>query len=82
VQVDFRTQAAPGDRVAVVATDPLTRDEGWTMGQPSTLWVFQDGILRATLPSQDPEGRPERPVPADPASATSPPHPTSVTATS
>jgi predicted glutamine amidotransferase len=69
VQVDFRAMASPGDRVAVVATEPLTRDEGWTAGASGTLWIFRDGILRATLPSHDPEGRPERPVPAEPAVA-------------
>ena len=39
------------DRVAVVATEPLTRDETWQHGTPGTLWVFNGGALRATLPS-------------------------------
>jgi len=39
----------PKDRVAVVATMPLTRDEAWTTGEPSTLWVFRGGKLARTL---------------------------------
>ena len=49
--VDFSTVTTPRDRVAVVATAPLTRDEQWTAGVPGELWVFQNGRLRATLPS-------------------------------
>jgi predicted glutamine amidotransferase len=69
VQVDFSAHTTPADRVAVVATEPLTRDEEWTMGTPGNLWVFRQGLLRATVPSRDPGGRPERPMPADPALA-------------
>ena len=39
------------DRVAVVATEPLTRDENWHQGTPGTMWVFDHGALRATLKS-------------------------------
>jgi len=53
----------------VVATEPLTCDETWTAGQPSTLWVFREGQLRASLASIDPDGRPERPLSGDPATA-------------
>jgi predicted glutamine amidotransferase len=60
VQVDFEPLTTPADRVAVVATEPLTRDETWTIGTPGILWVFRQGQLEATLPSRDPEGRPER----------------------
>jgi glutamine amidotransferase len=67
VQVDFSGLTSPSDSVAVVATEPLTRDEPWTEGTPGTLWVFHQGSLAATLQSQDPDGRPERPVAADPA---------------
>ncbi len=59
VRVDFSTLTTQTDRVAVVATEPLTRDEEWTRGTPGTLWVFQKGELVASLPSQDPGGRPE-----------------------
>jgi predicted glutamine amidotransferase len=62
MRVDFSALTTPDDRVVVVATEPLTSDESWTAGEPSTLWVFRDGRLQASLPSRDPEGRPERPV--------------------
>jgi glutamine amidotransferase len=51
LQIDFSAFTTPRDRVAVVATAPLTRDEVWQIGQPGTLWVFRGGRLRATLPS-------------------------------
>ena len=51
VSIDFAAVTTPKDRVAVVATAPLTRDETWTMGTPNELWVFKGGALRATLPS-------------------------------
>jgi glutamine amidotransferase len=41
----------PRDRVAVVATAPLTRDEAWTIGRPGEMWVFRRGKLVATLAS-------------------------------
>jgi predicted glutamine amidotransferase len=66
VQVDFTALTTPEDRVAVVATEPLTRDEQWTVGTPGTLWVFHQGRLLADLPSRDPAGRPERSEPAPP----------------
>jgi len=49
VSVDFSQVTTPNDRVAVVATVPLTRDEQWTIGTPGQLWVFRGGALRATL---------------------------------
>ena len=51
VSIDFSTVTTPRDRVAVVATQPLTRDERWVEGRPGELWVFDRGELRATLPS-------------------------------
>jgi predicted glutamine amidotransferase len=51
VQVDFAAVTTPRDRVAVIATQPLTRDEVWTTGEPGRLWVFAGGHLRATLSS-------------------------------
>lgn len=51
VSVDFAEVTTPHDRVAVVATMPLTRDETWEVGEPGTLWVFRGGKLAATLPS-------------------------------
>jgi glutamine amidotransferase len=41
--VNFAEHAAPSDRVAVVATAPLTCDEQWTAFEPGQLRVFLDG---------------------------------------
>ena len=49
--VDFAEVTTPRDRVAIIATAPLTRDETWTMGQPGEMWVFRRGQLAATLRS-------------------------------
>ncbi len=49
--IDFSAVTSATDRVAVVSTEPLTRDEAWQSGTPGTLWVFHRGALRATLPS-------------------------------
>jgi glutamine amidotransferase len=51
VTIDFSSVTTPRDRVAVVSTIPLTIDEAWTHGEPGSLWVFDGGRLRATLPS-------------------------------
>lgn len=51
VTVDFAEVTTPHDRVAIVATMPLTRDEVWTAGEPDTMWVFRGGKLVRTLPS-------------------------------
>lgn len=51
VRVDFSTVTTPRDRVAVVATAPLTTNETWAQGRPGELWVFDGGMLKATLPS-------------------------------
>lgn len=51
VTVDFSTVTTPKDRVAVVSTVPLTKNETWTHGEPGTMWVFDQGLLRATLPA-------------------------------
>jgi glutamine amidotransferase len=42
--VDFRELTSPSDRVAVIATTPLTDNEVWTPIQPGELLVFQDGL--------------------------------------
>lgn len=49
VSVDFAGVTTPRDRVAVVATLPLTRDETWTAGEPGQMWVFRRGKLLQTL---------------------------------
>jgi predicted glutamine amidotransferase len=51
LQVDFTALAGAKDRVAVVATEPLTRDETWHQGVPGSMWVFDQGRLQATLAS-------------------------------
>lgn len=51
LQVDFASLTTPRDRVAIVATAPLTRDEAWTVGRPGEMWVFRRGRLAETLPS-------------------------------
>jgi glutamine amidotransferase len=43
VTVDFREVTTPGDRVAVIATAPLTDNETWTPIPPGRLVVFRDG---------------------------------------
>jgi predicted glutamine amidotransferase len=51
LSVDFSQVTTPNDRVAIVATAPLTRDETWTTGVPGQMWVFSRGELRAELAS-------------------------------
>lgn len=41
--VDFQELTTPSDRVAVIATTPLTDNEVWTPLQPGELLAFQDG---------------------------------------
>lgn len=43
LRVDFAAATTPADRVAVVATEPLTADEHWTAFAPGELRVFVDG---------------------------------------
>jgi glutamine amidotransferase len=54
VTVDFSHVTTARDRVAVIATTPLTVDEVWTHGDPCTLWVFRQGRVVATLRSGEP----------------------------
>jgi glutamine amidotransferase len=49
--VNFAEVTSPNDRVAVVATMPLTVDENWTVGEPNTMWNFRGGKLVRTLQS-------------------------------
>ena len=51
LEVDFSEVTTPKDRVAVIATQPLTRDEMWNVGAPSEMWVFRKGKLAETLAS-------------------------------
>jgi glutamine amidotransferase len=44
VSVDFSALTSSHDRVAVIATIPLTDNEQWTAMQPGQLLVFRDGV--------------------------------------
>jgi len=43
ITVDFQSLTSPSDRVAIIATLPLTDNEEWTTIFPGELLVFQDG---------------------------------------
>jgi predicted glutamine amidotransferase len=47
VTVDFQELTGESDRVAVIATVPLTDNEDWTAIAPGDLMVFQDGMPHA-----------------------------------
>lgn len=56
ISVDFSEQTNSSDRVAVIATAPLTDNEAWTIIAPQTLLLFRDGELiasRATTPKAE-----------------------------
>ena len=67
--IDFSAVTSERDRVAVVSTEPLTRDEVWHQGTPGSLWVFGRGALRATLPSGTADRNPARRQPRSKSSA-------------
>jgi glutamine amidotransferase len=48
LSVDFQACTGPDDRVAVIATHPLTRNEAWTGLAPGQLVVFREGAVVAT----------------------------------
>lgn len=43
VLVDFSQVTRPSDRIAVIATQPLTDNEAWVTMPPGSLWLFHDG---------------------------------------
>lgn len=45
LSVDLGAQTKPTDRIAMIATTPLTRNEPWVTMTPGTLALFQDGDL-------------------------------------
>jgi predicted glutamine amidotransferase len=47
MSIDFSQYTTPEDRVAVIATQPLTDDEVWTALAPGELLMFQDGDVAA-----------------------------------
>lgn len=74
VRVNFQDVmgTGPDARLAVVATEPLTRDETWDKATPGTLWVFGSGERLATFapPSAETAAAPDTPPPAsDPLAA-------------
>lgn len=50
--VDFSDVTTPDDRVAVIATLPLTDNEFWTEMSAGTLWQFEQGMPTNTAPTQ------------------------------
>ena len=44
VKVDFSRVTTPDDRVAIIATQPLTDNEPWIAMQAGSLWMFHDGV--------------------------------------
>ena len=56
VSIDFSEVTTDQDRVAVIATQPLTDNEEWTPMPPGTLWWFAEGSVReqrATRPGPE-----------------------------
>ncbi|UCV04472.1 class II glutamine amidotransferase [Dechloromonas denitrificans] len=49
VTVDFSNVTTPEDRVAVIATLPLTDNEAWIEMPAGTLWWFEEGTATKTL---------------------------------
>ncbi|MBY0233647.1 MAG: class II glutamine amidotransferase [Burkholderiaceae bacterium] len=47
LSIDFAPQTTAQDRVAIIATEPLTRDEPWVAFAPGELKVFVDGVVHA-----------------------------------
>ena len=45
MMVDFAAHTGPGDRVAIVATEPLTRNEAWHAMSPGQLMTFTAGAV-------------------------------------
>ncbi|MBK1680180.1 class II glutamine amidotransferase [Rhodocyclus tenuis] len=51
VSVDFAELTTPADRVAVIATTPLTDNECWTTMPPGSLWLFVEGEVLMQAPT-------------------------------
>ena len=43
--MDFSTETTPQDKVAVIVTAPLTKNETWTQFEKGVVNVFVDGRL-------------------------------------
>lgn len=57
VSVDFSQLTTPEDRVAVIATAPLTDNEVWQRIAPGTLLAFRHGALESLGPNHTVAGR-------------------------
>ena len=55
VTVDFSATNKPGDKVSVIATEPLTSNETWTRLGVGELIMFENGLptLHASVPIPD-----------------------------
>lgn len=54
--VDFTAVTTSNDRVAIIATSPLTNNETWTTLTPGTLWMFKEGnVIRQATTVKGPE---------------------------
>ena len=51
LMVDFATHASSQDRVAIVATEPLTRNETWHAFEPGQLLTFAQGTRSERAPA-------------------------------
>ncbi len=49
VLIDFSEVTTPNDRVAVIATLPLTDNEDWISMRAGSLWMFHDGEVASHL---------------------------------
>lgn len=59
VSIDFAEVTTPNDRVAVIATQPLTDNESWKSMPAGTLWRFEDGdVAESALTVPGPERKP------------------------
>ena len=43
ISIDLSAVTTKNDRVAIVATTPLTQNENWIVMEPGSLWLFQEG---------------------------------------
>ncbi|MGI0492514.1 class II glutamine amidotransferase [Alkalinema pantanalense CENA528] len=59
ITVDFQELTTASDRVAIIATVPLTDNEEWITLQPGELLVFQDGqpLAQSVIPFYSPNSR-------------------------
>jgi glutamine amidotransferase len=47
--IDFSAVTTPDDRVALIATQPLTDNEAWQTMPPGSLWWFEEGRVEQML---------------------------------